>query len=78
MHAAPSRWNLGAKLAVVVEVLAREGGEAMPYDAVRDAVRAALRQHSWATALRQYLMLLAGQATLEGVRLETSDTPLVQ
>jgi len=30
------------------------------------------------TALRQYLRLLAGAAVVEGVELDSSDTPLVQ
>lgn len=62
----------------VVEVLAREGGEALPYEQVQSAVRLALQQHSWATALRQYLSVLAGQAKLEGVSLDAADGPLVQ
>ncbi len=62
----------------VVEVLAREGGEVLPYEQVQSAVRMALRQHSWATALRQYLQLLAGRARLQGVQLDASETPLVQ
>jgi peptidyl-prolyl cis-trans isomerase C len=62
----------------VVEVLARDGGQPLPYEEVKDAVRLTLRQQSWATALRQYLMLLAGRASIEGVRLERSDTPLTR
>jgi peptidyl-prolyl cis-trans isomerase C len=62
----------------VVEVRSREGGQALAYEQVRAAVRLALHQHSWTTALRQYLRLLAGQARLEGVQLDASDTPLVQ
>jgi peptidyl-prolyl cis-trans isomerase C len=62
----------------VVEVLEREPGVARPFDAVRAAVANALRQQAFVTALRQYLGLLAGQATLEGVELEAAETPLVQ
>jgi len=62
----------------VVEVLAREPGVAQPYEAVRDAVAMALRRQTWVTALRQYLMLLAGAARLENVDLDAADTPLVQ
>lgn len=62
----------------VVEVQQRQAGRALPYEAVTQAVRASLRQHSWTTALRQYLQLLAGQARLEGVSLDAADTPLVQ
>jgi peptidyl-prolyl cis-trans isomerase C len=62
----------------VVEVTAREPGTPRPFEAVRDAVRLGLRQQTWATALRQYLLVLAGQATLVAVPLDGSDTPLVQ
>jgi len=62
----------------VVEVRARESGHLPAFQAVRGAVAAALRQQSFATALRQYLSLLAGQAAVEGVSLDTADTLLVQ
>lgn len=62
----------------VVEVLAREPGLQPAYEAVRGAVAMALRQHSFATALRQYLQLLAGQADVRGVDLDAAATPLVQ
>lgn len=62
----------------VVEVLARESGAQPPFEAVRAAVAQSLRQQSFATALRQYLQLLAGQAQVQGVELDAASTPLVQ
>lgn len=62
----------------VVEVLEREPGVAQPFESVHGAVAMSLRQQSFVTALRQYLRLLAGQATVEGVELDAADTPLVQ
>lgn len=62
----------------VVEVLAREGGVAQPFEAVRGAVAMALRQQTYVTALRHCLQRLAGQAVVEGVDLDAADTPLVQ
>jgi len=62
----------------VVEVLARDTGTAQPFEAVREAVALALRQQSCVTALRQYLIVLAGQANVQGVALDASATPLVQ
>ncbi len=62
----------------VVEVIAREAGRAPDFEAVRGAVALALRQQSWVSALRQYLQLLAGAARVEGVVLDSADTPLVQ
>ena len=62
----------------VVEVLAREAGQVPPFEAVQSAVTQALRQQAFATALRQYLQLLAGRVRLEGVDLDAAGTPLVQ
>jgi peptidyl-prolyl cis-trans isomerase C len=57
----------------VVEVLQREPGVAQGYEAVRGAVAMALRQQSYVTVLRQYLRVLAAQASVEGVVLETAE-----
>jgi len=62
----------------VVEVLEREPGVAQPFEAVQGAVRMALRQQAFVTALRQCLQVLAGQADLQGVELDAAETPLVQ
>ncbi len=62
----------------VVEVLAREPGQQQPFETVRGAVAMSLRQNTYVTALRQYLQLLAGQATIVRVDLEAAATPLVQ
>ena len=62
----------------VVEVLSREPGTSPAYETVRSAVAQALRQQSFATALRQYLQLLAGRATMQGVDLDAAVIPLVQ
>lgn len=62
----------------VVEVLAREPGTVPPFESVRPALAQALQRQAFATALRQYLQLLAGQAHIVGVALEAADSPLVQ
>ena len=62
----------------VVEVLERVPGTPQPFESVRSAVALSLRQQAYVTALRQYLQVLAGAATLEGVDLEAADTPLVR
>ena len=62
----------------VVEVISREPGTVPLYEAVRSAVAQALRQQAFASALRQYLQLLAGRAQIEGVALDAAATPLVQ
>ncbi|WP_291994202.1 peptidylprolyl isomerase [Candidatus Accumulibacter sp. ACC003] len=62
----------------VVEVQERQAGVAQSFEAVRGAVANSLRQQSFITALRQYVRLLAGAATVEGVDLDAAATPLVQ
>jgi peptidyl-prolyl cis-trans isomerase C len=62
----------------VVEVLARDGGEALPFEDVRAAVAQAMRQHAFATALRQRLQGLAGQAEVVGVELDAADASRVR
>jgi peptidyl-prolyl cis-trans isomerase C len=62
----------------VIEVLERETGVPRGFEAVRGTVAGVLRQHSFVTALRQYLSLLAGQADIRGIDLDAADTPLVQ
>ncbi len=62
----------------VVEVLEREAGAQQPFETVQGAVRMALRQQAYVTALRQCLQVLAGQADVEGVALGAADSPLVQ
>ena len=62
----------------VVEVLAREPGSIRPFEAVAGAVAMALRQQAYVTALRQYLRLLAAEATIEGISLEAAESPLLQ
>ncbi|MEO8137002.1 MAG: peptidylprolyl isomerase, partial [Betaproteobacteria bacterium] len=62
----------------VVEVLERDAGIQQPFEAVRGAVAAALRQQTYVAGLRQYLQVLAGQAEIRGVDLDAAATPLVQ
>jgi peptidyl-prolyl cis-trans isomerase C len=53
-------------------------GEALPYEAVRSRIARYLRDRSFHTATRQYLMLLAGQARIEGFDIAGADSFLVQ
>lgn len=62
----------------VLDVMARKEGEAVPYEQVRERIAMELAQRSRATALHQYIRLLAGKALVEGVELEAAETPLVQ
>lgn len=62
----------------IVEVLERQPGMEQDFESVRGAVAMRLRQQAYVTALRQYLRLLAGEASVEGVEIEAAETPLVQ
>lgn len=62
----------------VVEVVEREPGVQQSFDAVKGAVRLALQQQAYVTALRQCLKVLAGNAVVEGVDLDAAESPLVQ
>lgn len=62
----------------VMEVLEREAGREPPYEQLRERIGTELAQRSRATALHQYIRVLAGQALVEGVELDPADSPLLQ
>lgn len=62
----------------VVEVLGRDAGTLPPYEQVQAAVAQALHRQGFATALRQYLQVLAGEARLVGIDLDSGTGMLVQ
>lgn len=62
----------------IVEVLGRRKGTLQPLEAVQDQIAMRMTLQSRATALRQYMRLLIGQAQVEGLDLEGADSPLVQ
>ncbi len=62
----------------IVQLLRRETGRDMPYDAVREKIAEYLRDHAWRMGVRQYIQVLAGQARIEGIDLSAATSPLVQ
>jgi peptidyl-prolyl cis-trans isomerase C len=56
----------------------RIDGRDLPFEAVRTAIAEYLREHAMTLAVRQYIQLLAGQASLEGIDLAAAASPLVQ
>lgn len=62
----------------IVQVLRREEGRAVPFEAVRGHIADLLRREAWQRALHQYLHILVGRADIEGVALEGATSPLVQ
>jgi peptidyl-prolyl cis-trans isomerase C len=81
-----SRWGMGVHPRLVhtrfglhiIEVLGRKKGTLPAFEAVYPSISAQLRLQARATALRQYMQLLVGQATLEGIELAGASSPLVQ
>ncbi|HTN62733.1 MAG TPA: peptidylprolyl isomerase [Devosia sp.] len=53
-------------------------GDLLPFDLARDRVSVQLRARVEQQALRQYVSLLAGSASIDGVDLVAASTPLVQ
>lgn len=62
----------------IIEVLGQNKGKQLPFEDVQDSITKRLALASRTTALRQYMMLLVGQASVEGIELEGADSPLVQ
>lgn len=62
----------------VVEVLERAEGRQLPYGRVRRRIAGYLAERARRRAVRQYIAVLAGAAEIEGIELETADSPLVQ
>lgn len=62
----------------IVEVLGRRRGKQLGFDEVKDRIAQQLAMQVRATALRHYMLVLAGRAKVEGLELGGADTPLVQ
>lgn len=81
-----TRWSMGVHPRLVhtrfgfhiVEVLGRRKGQQSSYDEVASAIRHQLTTRCRATALRQFMLMLVGQAQIDGLDLEGAHTPLVQ
>ncbi|MEZ5706392.1 MAG: peptidylprolyl isomerase [Burkholderiaceae bacterium] len=81
-----SRWGMGVHPRLVhtrfglhiIEVLGRKKGRLPDFNEVRQQIAGRLTLQSRTTALRQYMLLLVGEANVEGIELEGSESPLVQ
>lgn len=62
----------------LVRIDHRVPGSLIPFDAVRDNIATMLTEQVRLRATRQYVLLLAAQAKLEGVTFAPADGPLVQ
>lgn len=62
----------------IVRLLRRHPGRDLPFEAVRETIATFLVQHAWQMAVRHYIAVLAGKATVEGVEIAGEGSPLVQ
>ena len=62
----------------VVRVDKRMPGRPLPYEAVAGRVADYLKDASWRRAFRQYVQLLAGDASISGFDIAAVESPLVQ
>jgi peptidyl-prolyl cis-trans isomerase C len=62
----------------VVRLDRREDGRQLPFEMVQPRIAAYLEEHVRRTAIRQYISLLAGRATVIGIDLNASNSSLLQ
>ena len=62
----------------IVLVEQRVEGELVPYHMVKERIAAQLSQRVWQKSVTQYLQMLVGEATIEGITLQGAASPLVQ
>ena len=59
-------------------VLVEQRVELVPYHMVKERIAAQLSQRVWQKSVTQYLQMLVGEATIEGITLQGAASPLVQ
>jgi peptidyl-prolyl cis-trans isomerase C len=62
----------------IIDVLERRSGRQPAYEEVSERIAAQLALQSRGRGLHQYMRLLVGQALVDGVDLQSADSPLVQ
>ncbi len=62
----------------IIDVIDRRIGLQKDYEEVRERIAAQLSLQSRAKAMYQYMTLLVGQTTVEGIALDAANSPLVQ
>jgi peptidyl-prolyl cis-trans isomerase C len=71
----PIQTRYGYHVIVVDQKIA---GERLPFEIVHEKIASWLTGRARSTAIRQYIAMLAGRATITGIELEASSSPLVQ
>lgn len=62
----------------VVEILANEGGEPLPFEAVQHLIADYLHERAWRRAVHQYIQILIDEAEIKGADFSQNSTPLIQ
>ncbi len=62
----------------VVRVNRRENGLQLPFSFVHERIAGYLAERVHRTAIRHYILVLAGRSNITGIELAGSNTPLVQ
>lgn len=62
----------------IVRVVNRVEGDPLPYEAVQQKIKAYLTEQVYRKAVRQYIQILIGEAEIQGIDLEGSESPLLQ
>jgi len=62
----------------IVQVLRRIEGKLLPFEAVKSQIAQNLTQQTWRRAIHQYMRILIGNADIQGITLEGTESPLVQ
>ncbi|MFV0296727.1 MAG: peptidylprolyl isomerase [Hyphomicrobiaceae bacterium] len=62
----------------IVQVDHRIDGEPLPFEVVHTRIAAWLHERAHHTAVRQYISMLAGRATITGIEIDAQASPLVQ
>jgi peptidyl-prolyl cis-trans isomerase C len=62
----------------VLRLERRVEGKALPFEAVHGKIAAYLEERVWRQAVRQYIQLLAGNASITGIEIKGVSSPLVQ
>ncbi len=62
----------------IVLVEQRVEGELVPFHMVKERIAAQLSQRVWQKSVTQYLQMLVGEATIEGITLQGAGSPLLQ
>jgi peptidyl-prolyl cis-trans isomerase C len=62
----------------IVRLDRKIAGRALPFETVQAEIAAYLQDHAWRRGVSQYLKILAGRASIAGIAIAGSETPLVQ